>query len=675
MAPFGSPVQSPMWMFGLPGDSFALTAAALGVLLLVSRKAVWPLRYRRIGLALLMLLAAGTSYTYFQHYLGGSPRIIDATTYLFQARSLALGSFSLPIIEPTGSFRGRFLIPPLSDPQRLAGIFPAGYPALLALGVKLGSFQLVGPALAAALVALTYALAHELTGRRRDALVAATLSALCGALRYHTADTMSHGLSSLLTLASVYFQLRLLSSSRTKGFAVALGLSLGLLLATRQLTALAVTGACLFAFQGQKTQKGRKEQGTLRLLLRSSSWIFLGFLPGLFLLGLQNHAVTGDAFFPLQLRYYALSDGPPDCFGIGFGKGCHYEHADVVLQQGGQGLTPFWALKNTLHRLHWHSLDVANFECLWLLSVFFAFKVRQRRRYKALLGTLVVLPFAYSLFYFNGSYPGAGARFFAELIPLWHVLLALGLSSLRKVRVGLALSLLGFACHASFGHQMLAGPQMGPSVLNNARLEELLAKPAPKTPAPKAEDTGAPLGAKPLILFSTAHQFNATFGSDGSFFAGRRTRDSREFLLSRALGASALLALEPGENGPQLVPVLTSEPKIYVFESEFDYPPLSARDLWASPAHHPAPCVSNSRALLLHRTGALPEISLEAPAPQGTYLTELYVVKGGECHALDLGEKELPQVLKLGAAELDGVSHIDRLVLTPTHLGGSRTPQ
>ena len=64
---------------------------------------------RSLWLAALCLAAFALSCAYLHYYLRGGPRIIDATSYLLEARSLANGSFTFHVPDPTGSFRGRFL--------------------------------------------------------------------------------------------------------------------------------------------------------------------------------------------------------------------------------------------------------------------------------------------------------------------------------------------------------------------------------------------------------------------------------------------------------------------------------------------------------------------------------------------------------------------------------------
>ena len=116
---------------------------------------------RSVWLALLCVLAFALSSAYVTYYLRGGPRIIDATSYFLEARSIAAGSFSFHAPDPTAAFRGRFLLAS-SDGHRLGVIFPPGFPLVLSLGVLLGVPLLVGPALGALLVAATYGLARAL---------------------------------------------------------------------------------------------------------------------------------------------------------------------------------------------------------------------------------------------------------------------------------------------------------------------------------------------------------------------------------------------------------------------------------------------------------------------------------------------------------------------------------
>ena len=194
-----------------------------------------------MAIGLLGLFALALSAGYVHHYLAGGPRIIDATSYWLEARALAEGHVTWPIDEPTASVRGRFLLlSGAADHPRLGVIFPPGYPLVLAVGFLFGVPLWVGPFIAALLVLATYRLAKTVTRREDIARLAATLSVLCATLRYHTADTMSHGWTALLFAGSLAFTFGAIDAeSETKRrFEAALGGALfGWLFATRPISA------------------------------------------------------------------------------------------------------------------------------------------------------------------------------------------------------------------------------------------------------------------------------------------------------------------------------------------------------------------------------------------------------------------------------------------------------
>ena len=406
-------------------------------------------------LAALCLLAFALSWAYVVYYLRGGPRIIDATSYWLEARSLSQGSFSFHVPEPSASFRGRFLLAS-QDGQLLSVLFPPGYPLLLALGMRAGAPLLVGPLLGAGLVAATYFLARAVSDDRRVAWLAAGLSVVCAALRYHSADTMSHGLSALLACLGLGFALR----RDLWGAALWSGLCLGWLVATRPVSAAVALVLCASALR--------------RASLRAWLQLLLGLLPGLLLLLLQQHALTGSWLGSTQLAYYAAADAPPDCFRYGFGTGvgCRYEHGDFVARflPDGYGLSA--AVRNLLVHLGLFTIDATNAVPLTLLAAYTA--LRHRRASFGLLAAGVLLQaLAYVPFYFDGNYPGGGARFLAEAIPLCQVLVARAALDLRLTRFVLPVSLLGFALHARHGHEMLRDreggrPMFEPDVVTRA---------------------------------------------------------------------------------------------------------------------------------------------------------------------------------------------------------------
>ncbi len=432
---------------GAPPDAVAWTALggaiSLGLYAVQSesrreRVSTWLAQHSRAALWALAAGAVLLSWVWIVVYLRGGPRIIDATAYFLEGRLLAAGQFTFEPVGPLASHQGRFLIGAPGE-QALGVIFPPGYPALLAIGFWLKAPLLMGPVVAGLLVVATYELALRSFGDRSVALLAAALSVCCAALRYHTADTMSHGWSALLFTTA----LAAAHAGPRGGWLV--GLSLGWLLATRPVTGL-VLGLVLVAL---RPPSRKTLPHWWRLLLAS--------IPGLSLWFGHQRALTGQWLGSSQRRYYDLGDAPVDCFRYGFGAdvGCRHEHGDFVEHYLQQGYGLFEALGTMGRRLFWHGLDVANAEPLaWLMLAGVLAGARLPAVRLLALG-VIAQSVAYAPFYFDGSYPGGGARMLADVLPLEHCLLAWALVRFRVARLGVPVALLGFALRASYGHVAL----------------------------------------------------------------------------------------------------------------------------------------------------------------------------------------------------------------------------
>jgi hypothetical protein len=453
-------VTLPSFVVDIPSDGVGIGAVVLGVLALgVAAFFQEPCRKlaarvpTRAWVGGFALLAALLSAGYVVHYLRGGPRIVDAASYFLQARGIAEGKLAFDVPDPSGSFRGRFLV---SAPDgRLSVLFPPGYPLVLSLGFLLGAPLAVGPLLAGLLVFATYALTRALVGREDIARLAAVLSALCAALRYHTADTMSHGVSALLLAATLTFAVR-----ATALHSHIAGLAAGVLFATRPVTGM--VAVLLGAFLCAREHPSR--------VIRFGATL----LPGFALLALHQHAATGSFFSSTQLYYYALSDTPPGCFSYGFGAGigCYHEHGDFVRAHLANGYGAGAALGTTLRRLSLHVIDLANFAPFVLLLPYALIRHFREPGVRALgLGVIGIIA-AYAPFYFDGNYPGGGARFYADAFPLEHALLALGLADVRLARFAPGLCLLGFAFNAVNGHDALRARDGGRPMFDASILAE-----------------------------------------------------------------------------------------------------------------------------------------------------------------------------------------------------------
>lgn len=609
MPPYGPPRDLAQWI------ALALAFAVLAF----GPRLVRPAARRGVFLALAALAAAGLSGAYIAAYLRGGPRIIDATSYYLEARALAQGFFAWPLASPEPAVMGRFLVRAADEHgARAAVIFPPGYPLLLALGFLFRVPLAIGPLLAAGLAVATWDLASRVT--RHDAEtkpllgvpeIAAIFSVLCAALRYHTADTMSHGLAALCATSALALGFRAVDAvndgahRRAAGLAVAAGLALGWLAATRPVSALAITVALALALVAS-TPVAIDRRARLRLLALAA----LGTLPGLVLLFAHQHAATGSFGLSSQRAYYAATDGPPGCFRYGFGAGigCVGEHGDFVAAHLARGYGALEAIGTTLRRLKQHLVDPLNAEPLALLVVIGAVvAIRPRAPRARLLVLAVILQIAaYAPFYFDGNYPGGGARFFADVLPFEHVLAAIAVvaiasrfrSPARWAALAPALALVGFAVRAGFDHAQLRDREGGRPMFE------------PRLLAAAGVDHG-------LVFLDTDHGFNLAFdpaasartdASAGGIEIARFHGDGVDRLLWAARGqppayryryefqpdnAPAIVVIEPlalAPLGPDPLPI----------EGESLWPPHAQRDGWAFAEFAYGTCASAGRWLALH---------------------------------------------------------------------------
>ena len=112
----------PMFLFGWPG----VPIVCLGILLwLLGSLYLKQSNKASKEKSRLLLLSAGLtafflSHFYREYYLLGSSRIIDATSYLLEARTLAEGSFSFETLASTANYKGRFLLPSWNHPGQFS---------------------------------------------------------------------------------------------------------------------------------------------------------------------------------------------------------------------------------------------------------------------------------------------------------------------------------------------------------------------------------------------------------------------------------------------------------------------------------------------------------------------------------------------------------------------------
>jgi hypothetical protein len=494
---------------------------------------------------------------------------------------------------------------------------------LLALGFRIGAPMLVGPLLAALLVPATYFAARDLFGREDAARLAALLSALCAALRYHTADTMSHGLSALLLAGSVAAAAR----PNLVRAAVA-GLLAGWLVATRPVTGVLAAGLVV-ALVTQRS--GRRER--LLDVLTAVVWL----VPGVGLLALHQRAATGSFLGSTQLAYYALADGPPGCFRWGFGAnvGCRFEHGDFVKRHLLDGFGFVAALRTTFERLAWHAFDVANLAPAALLIPWIAWRERAQAGVRWAAGATLGVFVAYVPFYYPGNYPGGGARFFADALPLEHGLLALALVRLRWERFAPAGLLLGFALNTVHAHVALAEREGGRPMFQPREVASI---------------------GKGLLFVTTDHGF--ALGHDPKqhdpargLVVARGYGDAHDRILWEHLGRPpAFLYDYSVDTGRTRVTRYVPPTGPLRWEAEVEWPPLMVSAGWAHPDFRP--CLSGGRGLHLRPTPEVAvELELGAPQPNDYSIELGWLADPGAVLAVQLAGKSLYVVHGAGGCE------------------------
>lgn len=619
MAP--SRLQIIFGRWGLPPDDIAWVAFAFGLAcvlasfasrdLLESAKNATRARF----LAGAGIAAAFLTLGYAAHYLRGGARIVDATTYFLQAKALAHGHFAWHEPWPSASFRGRFL---LFHDDRIAGIFPPGWPLLLSIGFILGSPMLVGIALAAALAIATYQLAREAnpddSTREPVARFAALLSIACAALRYHTADPMSHAATALAVTIALACAMRA-SRTATNKSVIGAGLAIGYVLCTRPISTLPILIVSIFLLR----RAGARKLGAF----------VIAMLPGLAILLLAQHAATGSFFESTQRAYYATSDGPPGCFRYGFGDGigCVHEHGDFVRARLSHGFGLLPAVGTTIRRLHHHLSDALVAWPLFFLVLPSCFSAARKTPALRVMWTLVLLQvLAYLPFYFDGDYPGGGARFYADILPIEHAAIAISLAAfVNRSRspfvtsrftdpstafVGLVA--VAFGVHGAFDHMQLANrdggrPMFEPERLTDAHVESGLLF--------IDTDHG----------FALAHDPGVTDPKRGLVVA-RLHNDNHDRLLFERLGRPTTWAYRFGDGAqPTLLPFTPPNAdvaghELWRFESEVEWPPLAQHGAWAEPTYATGSrqsCPSAGQVLVVH------------PAPEGDVTIALPVPHAG----------------------------------------------
>jgi hypothetical protein len=534
-------------------------------------------------------VAAFLSLGFIAFYLHGGPRSPEAAAYWLQGRALAHGELSWTVPEPSANFRARDLL--FAAPDRVAGIFPPGFAVLLAPAFLMGAPMLVGPLLAAGVVVATWLLARELAmaasagpagapvGAEQEMIgrVAAGLSILSAALRYHTADALPYGAAALALTVAVACALRARRTHEPRLFAVA-GLALGFLVAAQPATAVPA-GAVIGALAWGASRRAR-----------ALSWTVVAALPGVLLLLAANRAAVGHVLA-----------SPASAYASAFG--------------GHDALAPRALAAATLRGLREHLADVDNLEPLALLALVPLF--RGSRRGVSLVALVLAGQLAVSVLTgVTSGTPIAGARMLVPALPIEHALMALALARVfpatfaRATLVTFALALAGFAVHVSNDHARRANADTGhphyePDVAREGNVTHGLLF--------FEDDEGFELAFDPGVPASHGVQ------------AVRLRGDDHDRILYDSLGHPAIHKYVPAAAGSSASVPFWSPPgagnDAYRFEAESDWPPVALTGGRAVVRDVPGSCASEGHVLQVtpsaSSTTAEASVTIALPVPRG----------------------------------------------------------
>jgi len=574
MLSFLSAINSSAWLETWSAPTDRPSQAALGAAIALMAFAVVPRGPEWLASALDVASGAGQSRStrflvaaaffaaflslgYIDFYLGGGPRAPQAASYWLQGRALSHGHLSWPALDPIANFRGRYLLfSPARD--RLAAIFPPGFAVLLAPAFVVGAPMLVGPLVAAALVGATWLLAREIATQSGEspirteiiARLAVGLSVVSAGLRYCTADVLPFGAVATSVATALAFALRGRRLQQPRLFAAA-GLLVGLLVALQPLaalpTALIVAG---LAFGGPS---------------RAVAWGCVCALPGVLVVLGANRAATGSAWTSPASLYSALVE----------------PHAALRAADVARSVFPL---------LRGNLLDVANFEPLALVGVLAVLRKGRSPGVSWAAALLVGYWIVLGIVRADSAVPMVSATSLAGVIPVEHVLMAMGLARLfpraltSAAMATIALALASFAFHASHVHAGIAKSGLGrpafePDVAREANI------------------------AHGLLFFENDEGYELASDPDETashgVLAARLRGDDNDRLLYDSLGHPAVrrYSANRGVATIQFWTPPAEGSETFRFEAESDWPPVAQWGGVAEVLESSSPCVSNGHLL------------------------------------------------------------------------------
>ncbi|HEV3312914.1 MAG TPA: hypothetical protein VG815_20585 [Chloroflexota bacterium] len=346
------------------------------------------------------------------------PTIEDTSTYIFQAKTLALGRLWTPVPRGLGTallnhfFALSFTVTPHGH---WFGKYPPGWPLLLSVGALFDKAWMVTPVVGGLSILLIYLIGLELWGRGVGimaallALSSPFMLSMSGSLLSQSATWLWCGVFAYLVIRWVrHADLSTFSGAFPSSGALMLagaGFALGVAFATRQLDALALALPFLVCFS-------RRPAAIL--------WVATGSIVPLGLFGLYNLALTGNA---LGNGYTKAEPWDRLGFGPRVGGPFPYE-AGFSVARG------IWNVAYDLEHLESALFGWPFFFALALVAVPFVLG-RAGRWDWLLLASCLTVVIAYGAYWASGV-TGGLPRYWYVILPWLTILAARGLHELYR---------------------------------------------------------------------------------------------------------------------------------------------------------------------------------------------------------------------------------------------------
>lgn len=363
------------------------------------------------------------------------PHVPDGIAYLFQAATIAGGSFSAPAPPIPEAFSVYLM--DVRGGQWYAVTNP-GFPLLLAIGVKIGCAWLVNPVLGGLSIFAGHGLLRRLLDRRRADL-ATIMLALSPWMIFLAASFMTHMATQLFAILGFIFALDAAAQNSSRKGLLA-GAAFGFVLLVRPLD-----GLLLGVFAGLVLLAGWWRE------LRPRFPVLLAFGLGAVLVSsvllVFSRAVTGSFLEP-PINAYIADLWPGSTNRLGFGPEVGnppqvWGPLDPIRGHGWRDV-----LLNSNQNLANLQMELFGWPIGSLaLLLFLLARGRLEGRARAVLALLALLAAGYNLYWFSGG-PDFGPRYWFSMILPLALLSVLGFDRLRAelhpagARVGAALAAL-----------------------------------------------------------------------------------------------------------------------------------------------------------------------------------------------------------------------------------------